>query len=51
MESSNANYEVFNVGTGRTTNILEIAQLLCGMAERRRLCFLAWDRRLKKIAT
>ena len=28
MESSNANYEVFNVGTGRATNILEIAQML-----------------------
>ena len=28
MESSNANYEMFNVGTGKATNILEIAQLL-----------------------
>jgi dTDP-L-rhamnose 4-epimerase len=28
MESSNANYEVFNVGTGKATNILEIAQML-----------------------
>jgi dTDP-L-rhamnose 4-epimerase len=28
MESSNANYEVFNVGTGKPTNILGIAQML-----------------------
>jgi dTDP-L-rhamnose 4-epimerase len=28
MESSDANYEVFNVGTGKATNILEIAQML-----------------------
>ena len=28
MESSNANYEVFNVGTGEITNILRIAQVL-----------------------
>ena len=28
MKSSNANYEVFNVGTGKATNILEIAQVL-----------------------
>lgn len=28
MESSNANYKVFNVGTGKATNILEIAQML-----------------------
>jgi len=28
MESSNANYEVFNVGTGKAIKILDIAQLL-----------------------
>ena len=28
MESSNANYEIFNVGTGEATNILEIAYAL-----------------------
>ena len=28
MESTNANYEVFNVGTGKPTNIFEIAQTL-----------------------
>ena len=28
MKSSNADYEVFNVGTGKTTNILEIAHAL-----------------------
>jgi dTDP-L-rhamnose 4-epimerase len=28
MKSSNADYEVFNVGTGEATNILEIAQIL-----------------------
>ena len=28
MSSSNANYEAFNIGTGETTNILEIAQIL-----------------------
>ncbi len=28
MKSSNANYETFNVGTGKSTNILEIAQIL-----------------------
>lgn len=28
MKSSNANYEVFNVGTEKATNILEIAQVL-----------------------
>jgi dTDP-L-rhamnose 4-epimerase len=28
MRSSNANYEAFNIGTGETTNILEIAQIL-----------------------
>jgi len=28
MESSNANYEAFNVGTGKSTNILEVAQIL-----------------------
>jgi dTDP-L-rhamnose 4-epimerase len=28
MQSSNANYEVFNVGTGKVINILEIAQTL-----------------------
>jgi len=28
MKSKNADYEVFNVGTGKVTNILEIAQML-----------------------
>lgn len=31
MKSSNANYEVFNVGTGKPVNILEIARVLVGL--------------------
>jgi dTDP-L-rhamnose 4-epimerase len=34
MESSNANYEIFNVGTGKATNILEIALLLIKLYNR-----------------
>ncbi len=34
MESTNANYEVFNVGTGRSANILEIAQILIKLYEK-----------------
>jgi dTDP-L-rhamnose 4-epimerase len=31
MRSSNANYEVFNIGTGKSINILEIAQILVNL--------------------
>lgn len=34
MESSNANYEVFNVGTGMPTSILDIAQTLAKLYNR-----------------